>query len=89
MDKSDYLKFCRKIPKYLFNLDPVRANFASLNKVIESRHRRIIRDPKNVFVHLKDVMDELRRYQRNSKTKEYLKIRNMTSGDFCRVSYNS
>ena len=64
MAKKDYTKFCRKIPKYLFNLDSDKANFASLKKLIEMRHKRISEDPKNVFVHLKDVMDELRKYQK-------------------------
>ena len=64
MAKKDYTKFCRKIPKYLFNLDSKQVNFASLKKLIETRHKRISEDPKNVFVHLKDVMDELRKYQK-------------------------
>ena len=64
MTKNDYIKFCRKIPKFLFNLDSDRANFSSLMKVIETRHKRISADPKNVFVYLKDVMDELRKYQK-------------------------
>ena len=64
MAKKDYTKFCRKIPKFLFNLDSEEANFASLMNVIETRYKRISADPKNVFVHLKDVMDELRKYQK-------------------------
>ena len=70
MAKKDYTKFCRKIPKFLFNLDSEQANFASLTKVIETRHQKINADPKNVFVHLKDVMDELRKYQKTDLKNE-------------------
>ena len=36
MAKKDYTKFCRKIPKFLFNLDSEQANFASLIPLVSS-----------------------------------------------------
>merc|ERR1712129_124467 len=64
MTKKDYSKFCRKVPKYLYNLDPKQADFASIKKIIEARQKRVQADPKNVFSHIKDVLDELRKYQK-------------------------
>ena len=64
MSKEDNNKFCRKISKYLLNLESEQADFAKLKEVIERRHKKIDADPKNVFVHLKDVMDEIRKYQK-------------------------
>merc|ERR1712129_72326 len=69
MTKKDYSKFCRKVPKYLYNLDPKQADFASIKKIIEARQKRVQADPKNVFSHIKDVLDELRKYQKPEEAK--------------------
>merc|ERR1711997_1432313 len=69
MTKKDYSKFCRKVPKYLYNLDPKQADFASIKKIIEARQKRVQADPKNVFSHIKDVLDELRKYQKPEEEK--------------------
>ena len=68
MSKDDYNKFSRKVSKNLNNLDPNITDVTSLKKVIDSRRENIQAEEKNVFVHIKAVFDELKKYKKTGSS---------------------
>ena len=68
MSKEDYNKFSRKVSKNLNSLDPNITDVTSLKKVIDSRRENIQAEEKNVFVHIKAVFDELKKYKKTGSS---------------------
>merc|ERR1719220_1849768 len=68
MSKEDYNKFSRKVSKNLNNLDPKITDVTSLKKLIDTRRENIQAEEKNVFVHIKAVFDELKKYKKTGSS---------------------
>ena len=68
MSKDDYNKFSRKVSKNLNNLDPNITDVSSLKDLIDSRRENIQAEEKNVFVHIKAVFDELKKYKKTGSS---------------------
>ena len=68
MSKEDYTKFSRKVSKNLNNLDPKITDVTSLKKLIDTRRENIQAEEKNVFVHIKAVFDELKKYKKTGSS---------------------
>ena len=68
MSKDDYNKFSRKVSKNLNNLDPNITDVSSLKNLIDSRRENIQAEEKNVFVHIKAVFDELKKYKKTGSS---------------------
>ena len=73
MSKDDYNMFTRKVSKSLNSLNHSITDVTSLKKVIDTKRRDIQADDKNVFVHVKVVFDELKKYRKKEEKEDKLK----------------
>merc|ERR1712129_446044 len=64
MSKDDYNIFSRKVSKNLNNLDPNTTDVSALKKAIDTKREEIVDDESQVFVHVKSVFDELKKYKK-------------------------
>ena len=53
----------KKVSKYMSNLSPMYLNLSSLKTFLDYKWALLDRDVKNVYIHVKDVLDELKKYK--------------------------
>jgi len=53
----------KKVSKYMSNLSPMYLNNSSLKTFLDYKWALLDRDVKNVYIHVKDVLDELKKYK--------------------------
>jgi len=68
LPSAEYPAVSKKISKYLVNLHPLCVNNRSLAHFLLSKAKVLASDHQNVYVHVKDVLDEMKSYKKDTGT---------------------
>jgi len=63
LPSSEFPPVFKKVSKYMSNLSPLYLNSSSLKNYLDLKWALLDTDQKNVFIHVKDVLDELKKYK--------------------------
>merc|ERR1711962_1587188 len=71
MSQEDGNKFSKKVTKSLNNLNSNISDIESIIKIIDITGEKIQADQQNIFVYIKEVFDELKKYKKPSDNPAY------------------
>merc|ERR1711962_665121 len=66
MSQEDGNKFSKKVTKSLNNLNSNISDIESIIKMVDAKGEKIQADQQNIFVYIKEVFDELKKYKKPS-----------------------